>query len=70
MKIAVHDYKVYSYMKDKLPIQPDYACRTHVVDNPENDIWIHYMSHELVGLSNEELERYYYSMDPSLRDII
>jgi hypothetical protein len=57
-------------MKDKLPIQPDYACRTHVVDNPETIYWIHYMSHELVGLSNEELERYYYSMDPSLRDII
>ena len=70
LKIAVHDYKVYSYKAEKLPIQPDYFCRIHVVDSPENDIWIHYLSHELVGLSSEELEQYYYSKDPSLRDII
>jgi hypothetical protein len=28
------------------------------------------MSHELVGLSKEELEKNYYSQDPELRDIL
>ena len=28
------------------------------------------MSHELVGLSQEDLEEYYYKQDPELRNIL
>lgn len=69
VKIAVHDYKVCSYRKENCPIQPDYWCRKHVIERQEDEVWIHYMSHELVGLSNEELEKYYYSEDPELREV-
>ena len=36
---------------------------------PEEDRWIHYMSHELIGLSLEELEEYYFKQDPELREV-
>ncbi len=70
LKIAVHDYKVIAYQQEQLPIHPDYYCRKHVVESPDDDIWIHYMSHELVGLTNEEKEKYYYSSDPELRKVL
>ncbi len=69
IKVVVHDYKVCAY-KEQLPIQPDYWCRKFVVTKPEEDIWIHYMSHELVGLSEKELEAHYYQKDPELKDIL
>ena len=69
VKVAVHDYKVRTYVKDPLPIQPDFYCRLHRIENPEDDVWIHYMSHELVGLSDAEQESYYFEDDPELREI-
>ena len=39
------------------------------ITSPEEDLWIHYMSHELVGLSNTELEENYYKQDPELKKI-
>ncbi len=69
LKIAVHDYKVFPNEKRNLPIHPDYYCRKHSIDSTESDIWIHYMSHELVGLSNIELEENYYKDDPELIEI-
>jgi len=69
LKIAVHDYKKFSYKPD-LPFLPDYWCRKIVVDKPEDDRWIHYMSHELAGLTPEELEARYYSEDPGLRSVL
>jgi uncharacterized protein len=68
-KVAVHDYKYFSYKAEQLPIQPDYWCRKISIDRPEEDRWIHYMSHELVGLSKAELEDRYYSQDPELREV-
>jgi hypoxanthine phosphoribosyltransferase len=70
IKVAVHDYKYFSYKQEQLPIQPDYWCRKFVIDKPEDDSWIHYMSHELVGLSKDELEEYYYKQDPELRPVL
>ncbi len=70
LKIAVHDYKDLTYKEKKLPLLPDYSCRTHIINSPEEDIWIHYMSHELVGLTKEELEKYYYKENPDLKRII
>ena len=69
VKIAVHDYKICHYRNYTCPIQPDYWCRRHVIEKAEDEIWIHYMSHELVGLSDEELEAYYFKDDPELREV-
>ncbi|MDR1748439.1 MAG: phosphoribosyltransferase [Spirochaetaceae bacterium] len=70
IKVVVHDYKYFTCKEEQLPIQPDYWCRKFEIDSPDNDRWIHYMSHELVGLSREELEEYYYRGDPSLREVL
>lgn len=69
-KVAVHDYKYFSFKQEQLPIQPDYYCRKFEIASPEEDRWIHYMSHELVGLSKEELESHYYAQDEELRDVL
>lgn len=68
VRIAVHDYKVCEYRPDQLPIVPDYYCRKRVIKDPADEVWIHYMSHELVGLTDEELEAHYYAEDPDLRE--
>ena len=70
IKVAVHDYKFFSFHKEQLPIQPDYWCRKHEIKTPDEDRWIHYMSHELTGLSEAELEEFYYRDDPELRPIL
>ena len=69
IKVVVHDYKDCTYRK-KQPVLPDYWCRKLVINSPEEDRWIHYMSHELVGLKPEELEKHYYSQDPELKEIL
>ncbi len=69
IKIAVHDYKIRTFVPERLPIQPDYWCRQHVVETPEQDIWIHYLSHELVGLTHDEIKEYY-SDDAEVRAAI
>jgi len=66
IKVVVHDYKIYSY-KEQQPIQPDYWCRKFVINKPEENTWINYCSHELVGLTKEELEKNYYTPYPELR---
>jgi hypoxanthine phosphoribosyltransferase len=70
LKVAVHDYKYFYDKPEQLPIQPDYWCRKHTVSVKEEDMWIHYMSHELVGLSSEELETNYFVHDPELRQVL
>ena len=68
VKIAVHDYKVATY-RDPLPITPDYWWRRLEVDSPENDSWIHYLSHELEGLTDLEIEEHYLARDPDLAEV-
>jgi hypothetical protein len=70
LKIAVHDYKVFPNSGENMPFQPDYYCRKHVVNSPEEDVWIHYKSHELVGLSKEEFENYYSFTDKDFIEIL
>ena len=69
-KIAVHDYKYFTDKKEQLPIQPDYWCRRHDLSIHDDSRWIHYMSHELVGLKEHELEENYYKRDPELRQVL
>jgi hypoxanthine phosphoribosyltransferase len=70
LKVAVHDYKYFHDKKEQLPIQPDYWCRKHDLSVNDEDYWIHYMSHELVGLSEQELADNYYAQDPELREVL
>jgi hypoxanthine phosphoribosyltransferase len=70
IKVAVHDYKFFYDKPDQFPVQPDYWCRKHELSINDEDLWIHYMSHELVGLSREELEQHYYVQDPDLRSVL
>ncbi|MCX7025832.1 MAG: phosphoribosyltransferase [Spirochaetes bacterium] len=70
IKVAVHDYKIYKYRSEHLPIQPDYWCRLHEIHDPNDNPWIHYMSHELVGLTEEELRTRYYADDPELQSVL
>ncbi len=66
LKIAVHDFKYFHNKPERLPLQPDYYCRRHDIRSAEDDIWIHYLSHELVGLTPEEREAQYLSKDAGL----
>ena len=68
LKVAVHDYKYFYDKPNQLPIQPDFWCRKHEQSIHDEDSWIHYMSHELVGLNGTELEEYYYKHDNELRN--
>jgi len=70
LKIAVHDYKYFTDKEVQLPFQPDYWCRKHDVSIHDEGYWIHYMSHELIGLTQPELEEYYYKRDPELQKVL
>jgi hypoxanthine phosphoribosyltransferase len=68
--VAVHDYKYFENLPERLAVQPDYWCRKHVLKEGDENMWIHYSSHELIGLSHEELEKHYYAHDPELRSVL
>jgi hypothetical protein len=51
-------------------VRPDYYCVRHEIRRLEDDFWIHYSSHELVGLTGEEREAHYYTHDPGLREAL
>jgi hypoxanthine phosphoribosyltransferase len=70
LKIAVHDYKYFYDKPEQLPIQPDFWCRKHEISIHDEALWIHYLSHELIGLNAEELEEQYYKQDPELKAIL
>ena len=69
IKIAVHDYKIRTFEKDQGRVHPDYYCQKIEIANPMDDRWIHYLSHELVGLTQEEIDTYY-SEDPEVQEIL
>ncbi len=69
LKVAVYDYKMPVYKSSEpLPIQPDYYCRKHVMEGPDEDRWIHYNCHEFVGLTSKEIDEQY--KDPEVRKIL
>jgi hypoxanthine phosphoribosyltransferase len=67
IKIAVHDYKVRTYLQEQPPVQPDFYCRKHTFSSPEEDMWIHYMTHELQNLSTQELDVFDFKNDEDLK---
>ena len=69
IKVAVYDYKVPLYKTTpRLPIQPDYYCRKHVLESADEETWIHYMNHEFIGLTSDEIDHEY--TDTEVRDIL
>lgn len=70
LKVAVHDYKDISYLEQKPPIIPDFYCRKISIPTPDDDVWIHYNSHEMVGLTAEEVETHYTKDDPEVGAIL
>ncbi len=58
LRIAVYDYKVRQY-KEHNVVQPDYYCFKHEISCAEEDIWIHYLTHELIGLNSAEIAEHY-----------
>ncbi|GHU27264.1 phosphoribosyltransferase [Spirochaetia bacterium] len=70
LKVAVHDYKYCYDNLEQLPIQPDYWCRKHESSIHDESLWIHYMSHELAGLTKDEWEKYYCATDPDLQQVL
>ena len=69
IKVAVYDYKIAKYKNDlRLPIQPNYYCRKHVLNAPGDETWIHYMNHEFIGLTCDEIDQQY--RDPEVREIL
>jgi hypothetical protein len=69
LKIAVFDYKVPLYKKEEpLPVQPDYFCRKHVLNSPDDERWIHYNCHEFLGLSSQEIDQQF--KDEEVRNIL
>jgi len=65
VKVAVHDYKVFADAP-VLPIAPDFYCCRHDIPTRAQDPWIHYLSHELIGLTPEERNRWYVKGDPAM----
>lgn len=70
IKIVVHDYKIFKFKDFQHPILPDYWCRKFEIEKAEDDFWIHYMSHELSGLTKSEIEEYYLKKNPALKDAL
>ncbi len=69
VRIAVHDYKHRPDTNADLPIHPDYYCRRIDVNDGATDSWIHYLSHELVGLTVAEIQNQY-GEDPEVAQIL
>ncbi len=57
LRIAVHDYK--ERKDSQMTIRPHYYSRKQVVGAGESSPWLHYLSHEMVGLTDEEISKYY-----------
>ncbi|MDR2796059.1 MAG: phosphoribosyltransferase [Spirochaetaceae bacterium] len=70
LKIAVHDYKHFYDLEPQHPVQPDYWCRRMDLSVKDETRWIHYLSHELVGLSEAEISEHYYSKYHDLRPFL
>jgi hypoxanthine phosphoribosyltransferase len=67
IKVAVHDYKVRTYLGNDLPIKPDFWCRYREVKSSDKDFWIHYVSHEMDGLTKTEWRQYFNGRDAELK---
>ena len=58
IKVAVYNYKYYKY-KEQKEIKPNYYCKKQIINNEEDNTWMHYLTHEILGMSLEDIEKYY-----------
>lgn len=58
-RIAVHDYKIRDFVSTSHKFTPHYYSRKIHITTPQEDNWIHYLSHELEGLTTEEVHAHY-----------
>ena len=66
--VIVHDYKIRLYEPLHQPVHPDFFCRKHLLKTKDEDFWIHYSSHELKCLTEEEIAEHYIARDPALKE--
>lgn len=61
LKVCVHDYKVRNDLNTNYGVAyvPDYYKNLIKVNSKEENPWIHYESHELVGLTENERSKLY-----------
>lgn len=69
IKVVVHDYKDRNHRSKDL-VYPDYYCIKYADNTPIVDTWIHYKSHEIVGLSSEDLRTQYVDEYPELKFLL
>lgn len=71
LKIAVHDYKERLFRPHNQVHVPHYYSRKFEIKTLEEDNWIHYMSHELDGLTDQELQdQYDLEIQPTIRRLL
>lgn len=71
LKVCVHDYKVRNDVHRTESVanyKPDYFVNFFRVDEEHPNPWIHYQSHELVGLSKEERASLYTNVNGVIFD--
>ncbi|MEL3908373.1 MAG: phosphoribosyltransferase family protein [Treponemataceae bacterium] len=67
VRFAVHDFKKFNYAEAKtVNFTPDYFCYKHEINSEEENLWFHYLSHELIGLTKNELKENYLKDYPEL----
>ena len=67
IRIAVYDYKYYEYKKQER-IKPYYYCKKHIIKEPKKNTWVHYLTHEILGMNLDEIEKFY--DDEELKNIL
>lgn len=67
VRFAVHDFKKFNYVGAKtVNFTPDYFCHKHEINSEEENIWFHYLSHELIGMTEDEFKENYLKDYPEL----
>ncbi|MBQ7612052.1 MAG: phosphoribosyltransferase [Spirochaetaceae bacterium] len=70
VRFAVHDYKCFHYEGARsVGFVPDYYCNVYNIHSEQENLWIHYLSHELFGLTDEEFRKHYLEDYPELKSI-
>ncbi len=59
IRIVVRDYKFFTYKKQQPKIKPDLYAVKYIINSPPKKVWIHYDSHELVGLKKKKIIKHY-----------
>ncbi|MBN2532566.1 MAG: phosphoribosyltransferase [Spirochaetales bacterium] len=67
IRVAVHNYKIRPYLEKQHTVIPDFSAQSHIIERPEDDIWIHYLSHEIIGLTRKNLFDFFPTADEEVK---